>query len=92
MTLKLGEWSPSSLVHAFFRFFEPSKKKGYHAMLNEKIKNLVASMSDEEICSEVMCWEFRADLGKRALEKFIKENKVSNFFYHFVYTKKSILS
>ena len=57
-------------------------------MLNEKIKNLVASMSDEQICSEVMCWEFRADLGKRALEKFIKENKVSNFFYHFTYTKE----
>lgn len=54
--------------------------------MSEKIKRMVASMSDEELCSEVMCWEFGADLGKRALEKFIKENKVSNFYYHFSYT------
>lgn len=57
-------------------------------MLNERVKNLVASMSDEELCSEVMCWEFSPDLGRRALEKFIKENKVSNFYYHFGYTEE----
>ncbi len=54
--------------------------------MNERVKKLVASMSDEELCSEIMCWEFRTELGKRALEKFIKENKVSNFYYHFSYT------
>ena len=54
--------------------------------MSEKIKKMLSEMSDEEIVSELLCWEFRPDLGKRALEKFIKENKVSNFFYHFSYT------
>ena len=55
--------------------------------MNEKIKKLVSEMSDEEICSVVMCWEMNPALGKRAIEKFIQENNVRNFFYHFAYSK-----
>ena len=54
--------------------------------MSEKIKKMLSEMSDEEIVSELLCWEFRPDLGKRAVEKFIKENCVSNFYYHFSYT------
>ncbi len=49
--------------------------------MSERIKKLAAQMSDEELCSEVLCWEIHGDVGKRQLEKYIKENKVTNFFY-----------
>ena len=56
--------------------------------MTESVKQILLKMSDEELCSEVMCWELNSNLTKRAIEKFIKENKVRNFFYHFAYTKE----
>lgn len=56
--------------------------------VSERVKKLIQNMTDEELCAEVMCWEFRADLGKRAIEKYIRENRISNFFYQSSYTKE----
>ncbi len=49
--------------------------------MNEKIKRLVATMTNEELCSEVLCWEFHGDVSRRQMERFIKENSVVNFLY-----------
>ncbi|MBQ8321835.1 MAG: glycoside hydrolase family 3 protein [Clostridia bacterium] len=59
--------------------------------MSQRIEELIKNMTDEELVSEVMVWEFNAKLGKRVLEQFIKEHHVSSFFCHPVYTKEMIL-
>ena len=49
-------------------------------MTNEMIEKLIASMSDEELCAEVLSWEFDNKLSDEELAGVIKKNMASSIF------------
>ena len=54
--------------------------KEYKAMTNEMIEKLIDSMSDEELCAEVLSWEFDNKLSDEELAGVIKKNMASSIF------------
>jgi len=44
------------------------------------IKGYIDSLSDEELCAEVLCWQLRKDMTDDEIVEFVKTNKVSSFF------------
>ncbi len=48
-------------------------------MKNFNVKEYVAALSDEELCGEVLCWQFDG-LGEKELCEFVKNNKVTSFY------------
>ncbi len=48
-------------------------------MRNFDIDNYIASLTDEELCGEVLCWQFEG-MSEEDLSAFVKKNKVSSFY------------
>ena len=48
--------------------------------LDFDVKSYVASLSDEELCAEVLCWQLRKDMTNEEIVDFFKKNKASSFF------------
>ena len=44
------------------------------------VKGYVASLTDEELCAEVLCWQFGKDMSDEEIFDFIRRNKASGFF------------
>ena len=58
-------------------------------MTNEMIEKLIDSMSDEQLCAEVLSWEFSSKFSDDDLGAAIKKNKVSSVFVN-NFTKERI--
>ena len=44
------------------------------------VKSYVSSLTDEELCGEVLCWQFNPGLPDEEIVSSIIKNKISNFF------------
>ena len=49
-------------------------------MAEFNVKDYVASLTDEELCGEVLSWDFSRDSSEEELLRAVKENKISSFF------------
>ena len=49
-------------------------------ILNFDVKGFVSSLSDEELCAEVLCWQLSKEMTDEEILAFAKKNKASSFF------------
>ncbi len=54
------------------------------------VKGYVASLTDEELCGEVLCWQFSENMTDEELVSSIRKNKISSFFANGYYTPERI--